>query len=427
MNKEEHREERRDERKEAKPARSTGLGKHAKIGVGVILTLLVVLGAVAAVRLTGSGDDDKLASADHEKGAEKAGKEGHSKEGRDKEGRDELFPKGIGPKQHGSGQATVVTPRPFLEKTHKPPVDELDRWKLPSGRSERKRDENDGPAIGLSLPEPPKPREERRDRYEKQPDRYAIDSPAERHGVGARPLRGMDSEMPALTPIDDLPARHLNRGPDRNDSSGFAIADSGPAPLPSYREPPQRGFDRRESRPSAGLSSLGNPPPQRNDGKYEVQPNDSYWTISERLYGTGAYFKALAEHNRGRGKGEEQLKPGELVLAPGVADLEKSYPDLCPKASRRETLQNQSRIATVSGRGHLHHGRTYTVAEGDTLFNIARYELGKASRWVEIYELNREVLGKDFNYLTPGTQLAMPDGEKADAVTRQPSSTYRMR
>ena len=28
----------------------------------------------------------------------------------------------------------------------------------------------------------------------------------------------------------------------------------------------------------------------RNDGSYEVQPNDSYWTISEKVYGSGAYF-----------------------------------------------------------------------------------------------------------------------------------------
>jgi nucleoid-associated protein YgaU len=71
------------------------------------------------------------------------------------------------------------------------------------------------------------------------------------------------------------------------------------------------------------------------------------------------------------------------------------------------------------------NGRTYTVAEGDTLFNIARYELGKASRWVDIYELNRDVLGRDFNYLTPGTQLALPEGEKSDSLTRQPGNAYR--
>jgi nucleoid-associated protein YgaU len=59
------------------------------------------------------------------------------------------------------------------------------------------------------------------------------------------------------------------------------------------------------------------------------------------------------------------------------------------------------------------------------LFNIARYELGKASRWAEIYELNRDVLGKDFNYLAPGTQLTLPDGEKSDVIAQPPRDTYR--
>ena len=47
-------------------------------------------------------------------------------------------------------------------------------------------------------------------------------------------------------------------------------------------------------------------------------------------------------------------------------------------------------------------GRTYTVASGDTLFSIARYELGKASRWAEIYDMNRDVLGKNFQRAPAG-------------------------
>jgi len=54
-------------------------------------------------------------------------------------------------------------------------------------------------------------------------------------------------------------------------------------------------------------------------------------------------------------------------------------------------------------------GRTYTVVAGDTLFNIARHELGRASRWTEIYELNRDKLGRDFNSLKPGMKLALPE------------------
>jgi nucleoid-associated protein YgaU len=74
---------------------------------------------------------------------------------------------------------------------------------------------------------------------------------------------------------------------------------------------------------------------------------------------------------------------------------------------------------TVSNRGSYRSGRTYKVAEGDTLFTIARYELGKASRWAEIYELNQDLLGKDFNYLRPGMQLRLPEEEKSDVLTRR--------
>jgi nucleoid-associated protein YgaU len=67
------------------------------------------------------------------------------------------------------------------------------------------------------------------------------------------------------------------------------------------------------------------------------------------------------------------------------------------------------------------------VAEGDTLFDIARAELGKASRWAEIYELNRDQLGEDFNYLAPGMQLVMPPrGDRPESITTRPSrDAYR--
>ena len=61
----------------------------------------------------------------------------------------------------------------------------------------------------------------------------------------------------------------------------------------------------------------------------------------------------------------------------------------------------------------------YVVEQGDTLFDIARYELGKASRWAEIYDLNRDVLGEDFDHLSPGTELTLPAKQVADSFTRQ--------
>lgn len=50
----------------------------------------------------------------------------------------------------------------------------------------------------------------------------------------------------------------------------------------------------------------------------------------------------------------------------------------------------------------------YTVQQGETLFDIARERLGKASRWVEIYELNRAVLGERMEFFRPGLTLQIP-------------------
>jgi hypothetical protein len=39
--------------------------------------------------------------------------------------------------------------------------------------------------------------------------------------------------------------------------------------------------------------------------------------------------------------------------------------------------------------------------------------------------LNRDVLGKDFNYLTPGMKLTLPDGERSEVLTRRSGETFR--
>jgi len=157
---------------------------------------------------------------------------------------------------------------------------------------------------------------------------------------------------------------------------------------------------------------------RQGDGTYVVQPNESFWTISERIYGTGAYFRALAEHNRATHADRDRLSVGEAILAPDRSELERRYPELCPNPKRREAMGH--RMAGVSASGSYALGRrTYTVQEGDSLYDIARFELGKGSRWVEIYELNRDVLARDFDYLTPGMKLALPE-DSGDQLTTRP-------
>jgi nucleoid-associated protein YgaU len=205
-----------------------------------------------------------------------------------------------------------------------------------------------------------------------------------------------------------------------------AARDEDPAPVEAARDPEPRQpivqaqlprDDAFERQPVRAIE-----PVVPENGKYTVQPNDNLWIISEKVYGSGRYFKAIYEHNRGQLPHADQLAVGTVIAVPPAGVLEQNYPALCPK--QRKSALVKPRAVQASTRPSTSRGENvYVVEEGDTLFDIARYELGKASRWSEIYDLNREVLGGDFDYLQPGTELAMPaKTQAADSITRQRGS-----
>ena len=52
--------------------------------------------------------------------------------------------------------------------------------------------------------------------------------------------------------------------------------------------------------------------------------------------------------------------------------------------------------------------KTHTVEKGENLSAIAEQELGSQARWKEIYELNKDVIGKDPDLIQPGMELKLP-------------------
>ena len=180
------------------------------------------------------------------------------------------------------------------------------------------------------------------------------------------------------------------------------------------------------SRPQATSVAFGNTAPQgeieRSTDEYLVQPNDSYWTISQKLYGNGGYFKALFEHNRKEIARPDQLKPGMTISAPSTAALRQTYADLCP-SEEHAAVAAQTAMISTSGSRLSAGARTYIVEEGDTLFDIARFELGRASRWAEIYDLNRDQIGQNVDYLRPCLELMLPPDGSDTSVTSRPEPT----
>jgi nucleoid-associated protein YgaU len=52
--------------------------------------------------------------------------------------------------------------------------------------------------------------------------------------------------------------------------------------------------------------------------------------------------------------------------------------------------------------------KVYVVKSGDTLYTIAKSQLGSGGQWQAIYDANKTAIGPDPNKLTAGTKLVMP-------------------
>lgn len=252
----------------------------------------------------------------------------------------------------------------------------------------------------------------------------------------AQDTAAADSSDAAVEAEVQAAARQMRRG------YGYGNASSGARPGFSSVSRRSDAFAQPADNPSSDDAAGGVLPADRDtsgdpslaedrpggEGVYFVEANDSFASISKKVYGTEGYFKALHEYNRERYPNPDLIDAGDEIATPEAAVLEQAYPKLCPKRRNlpAEAQEGAMRLASTANSGR--RGRTYLVANGDTLFDIAKRELGKANRWREIYDLNQDVLGDDFNYLSPGTELRLPDGgERPDPVADRRSYDRRRR
>jgi nucleoid-associated protein YgaU len=134
--------------------------------------------------------------------------------------------------------------------------------------------------------------------------------------------------------------------------------------------------------------------PQSSYREYVVVKGDTLWSIAERFYGEGRRWDLIYQANMGKAMGGGRffqqaglIYPGWVLQLPALPALNVSGP--VPAGS-------------------------YPVQPGDCLWDIAGARLGDATRWPEIWELNRGRLmpgGKLFsdpNLIYPGWSLLMP-------------------
>ena len=100
---------------------------------------------------------------------------------------------------------------------------------------------------------------------------------------------------------------------------------------------------------------------------------------------------------------KEDAKEGNDVVA--TVKL-KQYRDYGTKTVRLE--EQNAVVYQPRPTGSPPQAKTYVVKRGDCLWNIAKRYLGKGSRYMEIYNLNKDKI-KNPNLIYPGQVLTLPN------------------
>jgi nucleoid-associated protein YgaU len=158
---------------------------------------------------------------------------------------------------------------------------------------------------------------------------------------------------------------------------------------------------------------------------YRVQENDTYWEISRKMYGSSRYHLALANFNKQRVSDPTRMRLGQEILIPPARELERTSPGLIAGSpTAKGTIVRTAAEDSGFSTDQLGNPQ-YRVGENDTLSAIAQRHLGRASRWIQIYELNRKQI-PDPNQLQIGTVLSLPaDASNVRVIGDGTGSTLR--
>lgn len=176
----------------------------------------------------------------------------------------------------------------------------------------------------------------------------------------------------------------------------------------SERQPEVAVPPRDSAREAAGAGGSAGVP-----AVYTVQPGDTLTKIADALYGDPNLWVRIRDANPEL-KNPDVLRLGQTLKLPPkegpvrqpIEDKPAEAKPAAPIADRRTAgggANPTRRAATQPAAGRA----TYVVERGDTLTSIAREVLRDASRWREIYELNRDKLASP-DVVPAGTELRLP-------------------
>lgn len=190
-------------------------------------------------------------------------------------------------------------------------------------------------------------------------------------------------------------------------------------PSPAAGFNPLRGSDRGQEAPAITSAT-----PRPNETGAPPAWNMSYPSPARGLAagqsGSGPGMGPAAAGTTARTGSDSAAESSAGLSRGGLAPRFGQTP--ASGAGYRDQPDRSGLAATPSGSAG---SRVYVVQEGETLYDIARHQLGNVARWSEIYDLNPSAIGRPLDPLTPGTRLVLPADRPENVSHRNGSGLPR--
>ena len=190
-------------------------------------------------------------------------------------------------------------------------------------------------------------------------------------------------------------------------------------PAPGHSGPGGPVADPPAAAPGNRPAESGGAPaaaaPAREALLHTVADGDDLWTLAERYYGNGADWRRIVEANRGTVLTPlDRLQPGTTLEIPDPAGADDRARPAVGRTAAQQFSHRVDDPDAAPGAG------TYAVEvdEGDSMWAIAREELGDGAEWPRIADLNRAAV-PDPSLIHPGQVLAVPDDRGGSARPTQ--------
>ena len=238
----------------------------------------------------------------------------------------------------------------------------------------------------------------------------ALDASSPQQSAGAKAKTNREAAPKKRTSSKKLGTR-ADRSATKTKSTTLPVTKKPAAKQPrtATKKTPARDTARQGGSPLHAARSTNNKStPKVAVETHRVQRGDTMASIAEGYYGDPALASFLADANPHVGAATT-LTPGQVIKIPAhptgaVALTTKRGSPLAATRQIKRTTPDP-KVGSPAAKA-----KTYRVQSGDSFYKIAKTQLGDASRWKEIFELNKKVVHADPKRLQTGQILVLPAG-----------------